>query len=43
MIGVTSVKESNNANLINLYSRNNNDYIGFGSFSGKIYGNPRSV
>ena len=43
MIGVTSVKESNNANLLNLYSRNSNDYIGFGTFSGKIYGDPQLI
>ena len=44
MIGVTSVKESNNANLINLYSRKcNNDHIEFGTFSGKTYGDSKLI
>ena len=44
MIGVTSVKESNNANLINLFSRkSNNDHVEFGTFSGKTYGNSKLI
>ena len=44
MIGVTNIKESNNANLINLYSRIcNNDHVEFGTFSGKTYGNSKLI
>ena len=44
MIGVTSVKESNNENLINLFSRKcNNDHVEFGTFSGKTYGNSKLI